>query len=165
MATKKITINELRNIVKQIIKELDTNTYANLMDKTESFPWAQFMGPDSKDKYTNPKHRWNKLARVNGKARERFEAEFYKEFPKNSVSTKILTNLGEFNFYGIKFNTNYTSYNLMFTQENKNTNWPKYLWIKPEKNGYYIEDSSIKIADANSDKLINQMLKYNLIKK
>jgi len=163
MATKKITLNELRSIVKQIINELDTSTYANLMNNTSDYPWTQFLGADTEDNYTNPKHKGQKEERVNKKSRERFLEEFYKEFPKNSISTKILTNEGEYNFHGIRFTTNYSSYDLSFEQ--KGSYWKSLLWIQPEHDGYYIDDKSIKITDANSDNLINQMLKYNLVKK
>lgn len=139
----------------KIINELDTKTYSDLMDNTENYPWTKFLGSENKGK---------KQEKVNDLARERFKINYYKEFPK--ISTKINTNKGEASFSGIKFNSNYTNYDIIFileSQEHSILN--EYIWIKPEKNGYYIDNREIEITDNNSINLITDMLKYNFIKK
>jgi hypothetical protein len=172
MKTKKIILTELKQLVKNIIKEekeklneLDTNTYANLMNNTEKYPWSQFLSGTQSLKGDEKKRSVpHKEERVNNLARLRFTKKFYEEFPLNDKSTNIITNDGEYYFKGIRFNTNYTYYSLSF-ERNDEFPMPHHLYIMPERNGYYIYTNGIKITDDDSDKLINNMLKYNLMKK
>jgi len=141
---------------KQKVDELDMQSYASAMDNTEMFPWTNFMSNQSND----PKFLGNKRARVNALARERFTTEFYKVYP---VGTKILTNDGVYAFNHLKFTTNYTSYYLVFN-DNENTTITLSA-DKSAKNGIYIDglisDTIIEIQP-ESIPLVQDMLKYNL---
>lgn len=142
----------------EFLNELNIDTYANLMDRTEGYPWKTFLSND-KDK-SNPRTIYNKHNRINHLSRKRFEEEFYKEFPQGSVEIK--TSEGEFVFKSIKFNTNYTNYDLIFTNVEK-TN----LWVKVEHNGYYITLSGKKVtvSDQESIDLLSKMSKYHSFRK
>ena len=136
------------------LNELSTSTYANLMNKTTDYPWTHFFSKNP-DKDINPKELGTQHGRINTLARDKFISEFYKEFPIGSIV--IDTNKGEYIFDGIKFKTNYTYYDLIF----KNGSLHDYLWIVSEKEGYYIDKKDIEIDDDKSDKIINELLKYN----
>ena len=153
----------IRKILSEsIFNELETGTYANFMNKTSDYPWTKHLSSD-KDKNTNPRHQSQKEERINKLARQKFLNAFYQEFTKDG-SLQIKTNKGDFSFKAIKFNTNYTSYDLIFTKKEED-NWVTHLWINPERDGYHIDKKDVKIDDIDSDKLINQMLRYNLVKK
>jgi hypothetical protein len=154
MSSKKILLENLRTLVENTIKEMDLKTYATVMNKTENYPWIRML---SKDKNGKKEERVNKLAK------NRFIDEFFKKFPRKSESTNILTNDGEYNFGGVHFNTNYTNYSVYFIKVGDD-GWSSHLWIRPERNGYYVDDKTIEITDEKSDKIINDMLKYNSVK-
>lgn len=144
------------------LTELKTQTYADLMNKTENYPWDKFLSQD--DDKENPRKKYNKKQRINDLARERFESDFLKEFPKRK--TMIKTNLGAAEFYGIKFNANYTSYDLLFTLVSSVHGRGEYknIWItKSGTDGYYIlynNDGAIKL-EPESEPLVKKMLSYN----
>ncbi len=131
------------------IDELNTSTYANVMNKTSNYPWKN----DDKTR--------NKMGNINKLTKERFEQEFYNEFPKES--TKIVTNLGEYTFVGIKYDTNYNKYWLIFVKKH-GLGMDDYLWIKDDNGQIYIDNNINKGVeiDNNSKNLINQMLKYDV---
>lgn len=138
---------------KSFINELRTDTYANFMDTTDDHGWTSFL---------NDKVKGEKEGRVNKLARHRFTEEFNKEFPLES--TTINTDKGTYNFDGIKFNANYTTYDLIFKfTEN---NWDNFLWIKPDSNtekGYWIDYKKEDVLDSESEELVKQMLRYNTV--
>jgi hypothetical protein len=138
-------------------EELNLGTYANAMDNTENYPTAGFMASG------DAKKRANKMARVNGLANARFQEEFFKLYPK--VETKIYFEdrqaTYELKLYDIKFNTNYTNYDLIFKTESGHN-----VWIK---NPYYIDKIDIeKISllpveiTPESKELVNKMFDYGL---
>ena len=158
-AREKLIIENFQRVSKQLgmnISELDLTTYAKQMDSTENYPWTTYLSNDS-DKYTNQKHIGNKKARVNNLSKERFETEFYKKYPKES--TTIMTNIGELPFMGIKFNTNYSNYSLMF--KDISSQMDSYIFIQYSRDGYYIDNESIEI-NQDSEQLVKDMLKYNI---
>lgn len=134
----------------ELLHELDLKTYANAMDKTENYPMSSGKEGKSKNK-------------INHLSRELFEREFYKSYPIND--TKIIFIGKETNreyilsFKKLKFNTNYTNYDLIFNTENNLD-----IFIK---NPLYIEPNDLrKIAkeklkiSGESKKLINKMFDY-----
>ena len=105
--------------------------------------------------------------KVNNLAKERFEQEFYKKFPKGSVS--INTSNGEYSFEYFKFETNYTMYHVYFRNVNgkipeileflansQNHNGEDAIWIP--RNNY-----NVKIMDQESINKVKQLLKYNTV--
>lgn len=124
--------------------------YARIMNKTADYPWTRNAGN---------KEEAERMEQANNSAKRNFEELFYRTFTKEA--TKIITNNGPYSFHGIKFNANYTNYSLIFKD---NTSIGNYLWLKPEKNGYYIDSQNIKIADKASDDLLNKMLDYNSVR-
>jgi hypothetical protein len=154
----KINKIQLADIIKEAVqkklKELNIDTYAKAMDRTEMYPWTQMISGEYKD----PRSKGLKQQRVNTLARERFTQEFYNKYPLES--TTIQTTAGPMNFEGIKFNTNYTNYALMFGDVQSFTSM---LFIRYDiQDGYWIDsmDKSIKL-DNSSARLVKDMLKYN----
>lgn len=138
------------------INELNTSTYADLMNKTSEYPWVRYFSKNP-DKYTNPKEPGTQQERINNSARDRFVSEFYKEFPKGSVI--INTNEGRYKFSQISFRSNFTYYDVIF--ESMDDGIGRFLWIMPSGNDYYIDKKGLEITDNNSDKMIRELLKYN----
>lgn len=159
MKINKTQLSEIINEeVKKKLRELNIDTYAKAMDTTEMYPWTRMLSGE----YENPKHVGLKQQRVNKLARDRFTQEFYKQYPLNS--TIIQTSIGPMAFEGIKFNTNYTNYTLMFGDVQS---FPSMLFIKYDnQDGYWIDsmDKSIKL-DNSSAQLVKDMLKYNIARK
>ena len=151
----KIKQFDLRKIIHEevykALSELNISTYANILNKTDDYPWKTFLGQ---------KELGNKQGKVNRLAMERFETEFYKQFKPKELS--IETSKGKFIFIGIKFKTNYTSYDLHFIPENRPNGTILSIEGKPEK--MYIDKlayGNITIDDRKSQELIKAMLKYN----
>ena len=145
------------SFINENINELDTKSYAGLMNKTYNYPWEKFFSKNP-DKDINPKELGSQQGRINTLARDRFLNAFNREYPENSVS--INTNNGVYYFDSIKFKTNYTYYDLIFKKQDDHSG--DYLWIMPDNNSYYIDKKDLKITDDNSDKVIRELLKYNL---
>jgi hypothetical protein len=152
MATKRISLNELRTLVKQIVKEerilkeLDLSTYSKVMNRTYDYPWIKFLG----DKMGVAK----KYENINKIANELFKKEFNKKY-----NSTIINNGNEiYNFYDIKFNTNYTNYLLIFKNKINDT-----LYIKFDKsNGYYVDKYNFEDNFDNTSKnKLKDMLQYN----
>ena len=135
-------------------EELNLGTYANYMDKTESYPWTGFLGNKEKS---------DKMNRINNSARKRFTDEFFKLYPKKDTKIIFTDKQAEYELYlyDIKFNTNYTNYDLIFKTEGM-----QYVFIN---NPLYITNSDlskislfpVKLAE-ESKLLINKMFNYGL---
>jgi len=136
------------------VNELELSTYANQMDSTESYPWTKYASSDKSSKSIG-----NKKQRVNDLSKERFTHEFYKKYPKDTVD--IVTNKGVLKFHGIKFNTNYTNYDLIFKDRTDSL-----IFIQSDPTGFYIDKhKGIEISDERSINKIEDMLQYNMDKK
>jgi len=138
-------------------EELNLGTYANAMDSTENFPTVGFMASSDAKKHAS------KMARVNGMARARFQEEFYKTYPRGETKIYFEDRQAtyELKFDIIKFNTNYTNYDLIFKTESGYN-----VWIK---NPFYIDKIDIeKISllpvqiTPESKELINKMFNYGI---
>lgn len=143
------------------LKELDMDTYAKQMYSTADYGWTTYLSKDD-DKYSNPKHKGNKEARVNKLSRERFENAFYKQYPQKSV--KLNSNVGPLTFITIAWEANYTNYYLNFEVDNYNNqkNYPKYIVIKYDgTSGLYINQKGVELESESISKA-QGMLKYNL---
>jgi hypothetical protein len=133
-------------------EELSIGTYANLMDRTEGYPFTDFAGNKVKA---------DKMNRINNYSNKRFQEEFYKLYPKNQtkITFKDRESTHELSFDSIKFNTNYTNYDLIFkTEAGKN------VWIS---NPFYIEPVSLDYIsilpvqiEPKSKELVNKMFNY-----
>ena len=96
-------------------EELKPSTYRNLMDKTADYPWSKNAArtPELKD-------RADRMGRINKLSKERFEQEFYNQFPKDTI-IKVYDSLNPKNivellFNEIQFRANWTYYDLDFKQ-------------------------------------------------
>ena len=98
-------------------EELDPSTYRDLRNRTADYPWSQFAA-----KSPEAKERANKMGRINKLSGERFEQEFYNEFPKGTKVTvfdsenpnkKVELELDE-----LMWRANWTYYDLDFKQAN-----------------------------------------------
>lgn len=155
----KITINEseLISVVKKVINELDTRSYSTLMNKTSDYGWTTYLNNEP-NKHSNPSQKGNKQEKVNSLARERFLEQFYREFPLGT--TKIKTNYGIYSFDGLNFRANHTMYDLAFKSDEKNSENSRF-WARKTTKGFGIMfGDGIRITDANSMDLINDMFKY-----
>jgi hypothetical protein len=123
--------------------ELKTQTYADLLNKTETYPWVKFLGDKLK--------KADKMESINKLAKEHFTKSFMKEF---NEGTKIKNGDKAYEFTGIKFNTNYTNYDLHFKGENES------LTIKYDPSGYYLGYGIDDKLDSNSIKIVKNMFKY-----
>ena len=144
--------SEIKKMIKEnILSELKTQTYADIMNTTDSHPWTSFIG--NTDKGT-------KQGRVNTLAKQRFISEFYREFPLNDSKLFIESGNGNFIFNGIKFEANHTMYILIFKLDNKN----RYLYISGTSNKFHI-DKNINdmnlVNDKRTESMIKNMLRYN----
>ena len=101
----------------QKFEELDPSTYRDLRNRTADYPWSQFAA-----KSPEAKERANKMGRINKLSGERFEKEFYNEFPKGTKVTvfdsenpnkKVELELDE-----LMWRANWTYYDLDFKQAN-----------------------------------------------
>ena len=101
----------------QKFEELDPSTYRDLRNRTADYPWSQFAA-----KSPEAKERANKMGRINKLSGERFEQEFYNEFPKGTKVTvfdsenpnkKVELELDE-----LMWKANWTYYDLDFKQAN-----------------------------------------------
>tara|TARA_R110000782_G_scaffold21299_1_gene57299 strand:- start:3790 stop:4344 length:555 start_codon:yes stop_codon:yes gene_type:complete len=150
------TFNSIKRIDENEVNELDLGSYANAMDKTDSFPMKKFNSSD-KD---NPRDQGNREGRVNDLANERFKSEFMKKYPIDGVS--INTGMGMLPFKGIKFEANNTMYSLMFEYPTEMGGSLVFIHIdssSPE--GFYIDKKGLTLADDESKQLVKQMLRYN----
>lgn len=123
--------------------ELKTQTYADLLNKTETYPWIKFLGDKLKKAH--------KMESINKLAKEHFTKAFMKEFKQG---TKIKNGEEEYEFRGIKFNTNYTNYDLHFKGRGES------LTIKYDPSGYYLGYGVKDNLDSNSSRLVKSMFKY-----
>ncbi len=139
--------------IKKLLREMDLDTYAKHMNTTGDWPMAQRMaGEAGKEK----RHISNRQQNVNALARNRFETEFYKQYPKNSIS--INTTDGEYTFTGLQFRANYTNYKLIFGPISGD-NTP--IFIGTSSNGFYIDPKNVNITDEESKQIVIDMLQYN----
>jgi len=138
-------------------EELSINKYANLMDRTENYPWSGFMATG------DTKKKADKMGRINNASNKRFLEEFYKLYTKGEIKIYFSDRYAEYelSFFDLKFNTNYTNYDLIFKTESG-----KSVWIK---NPFYIEKIDLeKISllevtiKPESKKLVNEMFNYGL---
>jgi hypothetical protein len=101
----------------QKFEELDPSTYRSLRDRTADYPFSQFKAqtPEMKD-------RAEKMGRINQLSGERFEEEFFNQFPKGtkitvcdemSPNTKV-----ELELDGLVWRANWTYYDVDFKQRN-----------------------------------------------
>jgi hypothetical protein len=153
----KIWWNYVKKFYKKFYKnELNTDTYSDLMNKTSDFPWAKFFSKNP-DKDTNPKEPGTQQGRINKLSRDRFVTEYYKEFPKGSLT--INTSEGKYIFDSINFKSNFTYYDLIFRHMDDGVG--RYLWIMPSGHDYFIDRKGLTLTDDKSDKIIRDLLKYN----
>ena len=138
-------------------EELSLGAYANAMDRTENFPTVGFMSSHDTKKHAS------KMSRVNSIANARFREEFFKLYPKEETKIYFEDRQAtyELKLYDIKFNTNYTNYDLIFKTESGQN-----IWIK---NPFYIDDvdmekiSLLPVQITNESKeLVNKMFNYGL---
>ncbi len=143
------------------INELSLDTYATAMDRTERYPWADMLAGDNKD----AKARAGKQANVNGLARQQFEKQWRQNFVGQKINFvgKKTGNNYSFPVYGLKFNANYTNFDILLQAEQNSL-----IWIK---NPLYIDKHDLtKIApepvslDPNSRKLLDTMFGFGLSK-
>lgn len=127
------------------VNELNTTTYVDIINKTESYPWVRFLSDKELSKA-------DKMQSINILAKELFTKEFLKEF---NTGLEINNGGDIYTFEGIKFNTNYTNYSLIFEGSEKT------LLIKYDPNGgYYLGSTVEDNLDNESKDLLNDMLKY-----
>lgn len=125
-------------------EELNVETYADIMNKTENYPWVKFLG----DKLNKA----DKMKTVNTLANELFTKEFLKEFnPGLTINNGDV----EWTFEGIKFNTNYTNYTLIFKAGNETL-----LVNYNDNTGYYLTGGIEDNLDNESISLLKDMFKY-----
>lgn len=99
---------------------MNIQTYAILRDKTESFPWTQFCSGDySKRSVGKKKERINKLAK------ELFEREFFKLYPKETTEIILqhkqrTNNKINLEFSHLSWKTNAVNYALSFEEDLSN---------------------------------------------
>lgn len=138
---------------KTIIKELDTDTYGRLMNKTSDFPTKKFNNPSD-----NRKDVGNQYDRINKSANEGFVNSFLKRYN----GTTIMTNSGEFTFKDVVIKTNHISYSLIFQGIYGGDGSP--ITIKIDKDGsnpdgFYIDNKKIKISDEYKE-TVNKLLSH-----
>jgi hypothetical protein len=124
-------------------EELKLKTYADIMNKSEKYPWVRNLG----DKLSKS----DKLESINTLAKELFTREFLKEFKPGLT---INNGAQEWSFEGIKFNANYTNYSLIFESGNER------LIINYYPSGYHLPQGVEDNLDDKSKKLIIDMFKY-----
>jgi hypothetical protein len=125
-------------------EELNVETYADIMNKTENYPWVRFLG----DKLNKA----DKMKTVNTLANELFTKEFLKEFnPGLTINNGDV----EWTFEGIKFNANYTNYTLIFKAGNETL-----LVNYNDNTGYYLTGGIEDNLDNESISLLKDMFKY-----
>jgi hypothetical protein len=122
--------------------ELKTQTYADIMNNTEKYPWVKFLG----DKFKKS----DKMKNVNKLANEHFTKKIMDEFKES----EIVNGDKKYKFENIKFNSNWTNYDLVFKGDNT-------IYIKFDPTvGYYLGYGIKDDLDNKSKKLINDMFKY-----
>lgn len=134
------------------INELKLSSYAKLKNKTYDYPWIKFLGDKGKA---------DQFEKINKSSTELFKREFYKKYP---IGMEISFGNEIYKFIGIKFNTNYTNYNIHFKIKIDNDNaWEPIVHIAYNKStGYYIQDNQLKKdLDEKSKNIVIDMLKYN----
>jgi hypothetical protein len=149
-----------KNIKKyeEFVNELNASTYANVMNKTEQYPWIKKGSGSFVNKDT-------KRGELNRLAIEKFNDEFYSEFPESE--TKIFTNKGEYSFMFLNLLSNTNDYELCFEYSGDDkTTEPKQLTFKATTDGYEIVRNfdNVTIIDDDSISLLNDMFKYHTIK-
>lgn len=97
------------------LNELDTHTYAKVMNNTSDYPWSKFIASGNPD----GEKRANKMGRVNNVARQLFEREFYKLYPPQQTTIIVYDSNNENNkkqlaFETIRWDSNWTNYKLFF---------------------------------------------------
>lgn len=131
------------------INELRSETYSDIMDRTQDYTWRST--EDELDPETE------KLSRVNKLARERFEQEFYEEFP---IGSRITNGDKVYTFDGLEFKTAYTNYNLVFNPvDSEFEQDPLIIQYDPE-NGYYLGYNIEDNLDRESISMIMDMFWY-----
>ena len=97
-------------------EELDPSTYRNIKDRTGDYAWSEYAAstPDRKEKA-------RQMGRINKLSGERFEKEFYNQFPTETTKIKVYDSLDpskkvELMFNELQFRANWTYYDLDFKQ-------------------------------------------------
>ena len=103
----------------KFFEELNPSTYRNLRNRTADYPWYKYSGTNT----DADKSRADKMGRINKLSKERFEQEFYKEFPKDTTTIKVYDSLDPKNIVELLFNeiqwrANWTYYDLDFKHPN-----------------------------------------------
>ena len=131
---------------KDFVNELNTSTYASIMNRTEDGKWGKNrQNPDVKK------------GDVNRLAIRRFIDEFYNEFPTDE--TEILTNKGIYKFVFLAVKSTSSDYELRFEA----TDDASRITIEAVNGGFNIDDDSVQINDADSAMLLKDMFKYHKI--
>lgn len=133
------------------INELNKETYASIMNRTENWPTTRYSG--NKDDATIKKA--DQMGRVNTMARERFHEEFMNEFK----DSEIVNGSTIYKFVTIRFKSNWTNYTLVF--ENPDDQWDT-LEIKHTSRapGYELDNGVEDELNARSIELINSMFRF-----
>lgn len=101
----------------KFFEELNPSTYRSLKDKTADYPFSKFSAKTDADK-----SRAEKMGRINQLSQERFEQEFYNQFPKDSTTIKVYDsanpkNMAELSLEELQWRANWTYFDLYFKQE------------------------------------------------
>ena len=139
------------------LNELNLDTYAKVMDNTDSHP------------YDSPGKNKDKRASANSNAKELFVREFYKTFPKEQTKINLIgKKSGQkyfLTFSRINLKSNFTNYDLIFTINNKyndNITISNPLYIS-SNDLRKISEEPLQIT-SDSKKIINNMFSYGLSK-
>jgi hypothetical protein len=101
----------------QKFEELDPSTYRTLRDRTADYPWSKYAArtPELKD-------RADKMGKINKLSGERFEEEFFNQFPKGTKITvcdsENPNNKVELELDELMWRANWSYYTLAFKQKN-----------------------------------------------
>jgi hypothetical protein len=145
---------------KDFVNELNTSTYASIMNRTEDGKWGKNrQNPDVKK------------GDVNRLAIRRFIDEFYNEFPLDEI--EILTNKGIYKFVFLAVKSTSSDYELRFEYADNGSNFeddenfeadiPTRITIEAVNGGFNIDDDTVQINDAESAMLLKDMFKYHKI--
>jgi hypothetical protein len=160
----------------QKFEELDPSTYRNLKDRTGDYAFSQY-----KANTPEMKARANKMGRINQLSGERFEQEFFNQFPQGT-KIKVYDSLNPSNKVELELNSiawraNWTYYDLDFKQPNSDYyggNYDVHIRFKGDtamrgQGDAYSMDSGGKLGfkgdimiDDSSKQLINSMFQFGV---
>ena len=151
----------------KFFEELNPSTYRNLRNRTADYPWLKYSGTRT----DADKSIADKMGRINQLSKERFEQEFYNEFPKDTTTVKVYDSLNPKNIVELLFNeiqwrANWTYYDLDFKKNGVNIRFHGDTTMSSGDDAYTLERGerlSFKgeiIVDKNSQQLLNSMFLF-----